>query len=386
MEQLRQRAFARTVARVGGRLTRLSRRAAGRWRPVCPVEAVPGGQITTVRPPEPVGLARPNHIADADWQAMRLRTRDRFEACRVAILPEIVIRGTASWLFTKDGRAIDGLWAKQGGDPFRALMADFDPVSLDELANAIRLDGTTLILNQIFSENFFHFTSQVLPRLALMSEVVDVQAVDHVITPSPLRGFMRAWLLKLGFTDDQLIPMPDLPVICERAVVTNNPGDDNGLPAWAIDYLRQKMSPVPAAQSRRLFITRDDAPTRRLLNQNALQPLIEEHGFESVSMSGRSVAEQADLFASADVILGVHGAALVNLVFAKPGTRVVELIPKNHLNPCFLRLAQTAGLAHRLVMGLEAPHPLALMRQDIRADLTVDPLGLSEVLRVACQA
>lgn len=370
----------RTVTRAKGRLGRLSRRAARRWRPVCPIASVPGVRMTTIRPPEPVCLQRPDYLADADWRAMQLRITDRFAACTVAVLPDIVVRGSASWLFTRDGRAIDGLWAKQGGDPFRALMADFDALTAADMESALKLQGTTLILNQIFGDNYFHFVSQILPRLALMSGEIDVRTADHVLTPSPLRGFMRQWFLDLGFTADQLVPMPEKPVICERVVATNNPGDDNGIPAWAVEFLRERRGAMPDAQSRRLFITRDDAPTRRLLNQDELRPLIEEYGFETVSMSGLSVTGQADLFASADVVLGVHGAALVNLVFARPGARVVELIPKNHLNPAFLSIAQTLGLAHRFVMGSEAPYRLAAMRQDIRADLEIDPRELDDAL------
>ena len=38
-----------------------------------------------------------------------------------------------------------------------------------------------------------------------------------------------------------------------------------------------------------------------------------------------SVRDQIDHFAAADAIVGLHGAGLTNLVFAKPGARVLEI-------------------------------------------------------------
>ncbi len=48
----------------------------------------------------------------------------------------------------------------------------------------------------------------------------------------------------------------------------------------------------------------------------------------STKLEGLSLAEQISLFSSADVIVAQHGAALSNLIWARPETCVVEIVPR----------------------------------------------------------
>lgn len=61
-----------------------------------------------------------------------------------------------------------------------------------------------------------------------------------------------------------------------------------------------------------------------------------------------SVREQIELFAQARVIIGAHGSGLANMVFAAPGTQVLELMPQKSLFPVFWHLAAALGLSYWL--------------------------------------
>jgi capsular polysaccharide biosynthesis protein len=78
---------------------------------------------------------------------------------------------------------------------------------------------------------------------------------------------------------------------------------------------------------------------------------LQNRGFESVKCEKLSVQEQAEVFSSAEVVVGAHGAALTNLVFCRPGTRVVELFSPTYVNPCYRDLCVAAGLRHAAVIG-----------------------------------
>ena len=67
---------------------------------------------------------------------------------------------------------------------------------------------------------------------------------------------------------------------------------------------------------------------RTVLNEDEVIALLESRGFETLTMEG-PVRAQAATFASAEAIVAAHGAALANLVFAPPGTAVVELMGRN---------------------------------------------------------
>ena len=78
---------------------------------------------------------------------------------------------------------------------------------------------------------------------------------------------------------------------------------------------------------------------------------LQNRGYDSVDCGKLSVQEQAEIFGSAEVVVGAHGAALTNLVFCRPGTRVVELFSPAYVNPCYRDLCVAANLRHAAVVG-----------------------------------
>jgi hypothetical protein len=68
----------------------------------------------------------------------------------------------------------------------------------------------------------------------------------------------------------------------------------------------------------------------------------------TVSLEGLPLLEQFRVFASARLVIAQHGAALANLVFCHPGTKVLEIFPADSWN-CFQPLAEVFQLEyHRL--------------------------------------
>ena len=86
-----------------------------------------------------------------------------------------------------------------------------------------------------------------------------------------------------------------------------------------------------AAPTRRLFVGRGEGSRRRLTNEAQLTEYAARYGFENVNMDGRTVANQARLFAEAAFIIAPHGAALTNILFSTRGARVLELLPARPL-------------------------------------------------------
>ncbi|MEK7436461.1 MAG: tetratricopeptide repeat protein [Pseudomonadota bacterium] len=104
----------------------------------------------------------------------------------------------------------------------------------------------------------------------------------------------------------------------------------------AIQHLRREFTRrvAPAAGApRRIYLSRRDAATRRLANEAELLPLLEQHGFVPVYAGAMSATEQLALFQSAEFILGVEGAALVNLVVAPAHARVGVIFTRGLYQP-----------------------------------------------------
>ena len=103
---------------------------------------------------------------------------------------------------------------------------------------------------------------------------------------------------------------------------------------------------------------------------------------EPIVLEEYSIEGQAHLFAQADIIIAPHGAGLTNLVFARPGTMVIELF-QYHLDETFWVLSQQMGLRHYCIIGLNTGehdklHDLQFAQNEGRYASTLLDIGVIE--------
>lgn|GEM_PF-7020560 len=128
----------------------------------------------------------------------------------------------------------------------------------------------------------------------------------------------------------------------------------------------------PLRPTRRLFISRRGARSRRCLNEEALMARLAPLGFERLQLEELPPRRQLEAFASAAVVVGVHGAGLTNLVACQEGATLVELLsgdgPFNH----YFLMASCLGVRHGHLIGAR-PDPAS-------EDFAVDPDALLALL------
>jgi hypothetical protein len=79
--------------------------------------------------------------------------------------------------------------------------------------------------------------------------------------------------------------------------------------------------------AKRIFVSRDDARLRRVLNERDLLLELNARGYERVTLRGMPLAQQVALFLNAEAIAGPHGAGLTHISWCRPGTKVTEFFP-----------------------------------------------------------
>lgn len=77
--------------------------------------------------------------------------------------------------------------------------------------------------------------------------------------------------------------------------------------------------------SNRIYISRQTASKRRVINFDALKPILEEFEIAIVDPSDYTIFEQIHLFSKVKLLIGPHGAGLVNMLFMKEGQTAIEL-------------------------------------------------------------
>jgi Glycosyltransferase 61 len=274
----------------------------------------------------------------------------------------------------------DGLLANAGalwGDGGRDTLVEASAV---RSAGVERLDGVAMSL-WINGFNYAHCLLQSVPRLDLLRRGFGFEA-DHFLVNAGARPPTMAALAHLGIPADRLhfVPADACAYRCEtlRTATTLKVGDV-GVP-WATRFLHEVFLPEgPIEQVRRIYVRRG-VSKRAVLNEEEVLALLVPAGFEAVTMDGRSVAEQAEMFAGAEVIVSTHGAALANLVFSRAGTTAVELMGRNSASNMFAFLAWRRGLKYQMIMGTEPAPPDRWWTWQIDADTLVDVCELRNCL------
>lgn len=105
---------------------------------------------------------------------------------------------------------------------------------------------------------------------------------------------------------------------------------------------------VSDAKPNKIYVSRGDSARRRMTNERDVEGRLSSIGFEVVKLTGLPLVEQIRLFRSADVIVAPHGAGLSNVLFARPGTRVIELSNASDANTCFAAMGGELDLDYQI--------------------------------------
>lgn len=242
------------------------------------------------------------------------------------------------------------------------------------LPRAERINEPVAVLTTRGAGNYGHFLFDVVTRLDVLRSagLVDASTRYYVPDDAPWqREILSAWDVPL----DRVINPKTHPHVVGRLLVASLPDDQLRMPRWVVDAVRRRLLPehVPTPH-RMLYVGRHGGRhTRRLLNETPLFEQLAADGFESVRPERHTVADQAQMFAEAAVVVGVHGAALTNLVFCSPGTRVLGLLPADFVDPVFWAITtELRDVEFRYLLG-EGPSPGPAERMwGVTSDFTVD--------------
>jgi hypothetical protein len=139
------------------------------------------------------------------------------------------------------------------------------------------------------------------------------------------------------------------PCRCDQLIVPACESFSGFVPPRSVSLLRQAFQPGRGERrcaGRRIYISRSGVAKRAVANEGELEKSLAGEGMQIVRMEKLSLAEQIRLLGEAELIVGLHGAGLANMVWARKPCRVVEIFPAGLRNDCFARLALTCGFRY----------------------------------------
>lgn len=259
------------------------------------------------------------------------------------------------------------------------------PVFLNPFPDApLEVAGRLGVLAARGDVNYYHFLMDVITKIGVLEQAPSIPMPERWYASVTGPAFQRQLLELAGVPLDAVIDAVEHPhVRAESLVVPAPPEMTEKNPPWAVQWLRERLIPRVdvSGPKQRIYVTRGpSANNRTVINDDQVTALLAERGFVMVDPGTLSVAEQIRTFANAEVIVATHGAALANLIFASPGSTVIELFPAGCLLPDYWRLASgVPGLTYRYLSapGAAPRHGRAEL---IVRDIEVDVAALTRML------
>ena len=227
--------------------------------------------------------------------------------------------------------------------------------------------------------NWYHFVLDYLPRLLALVECGFLRTGWRVAVGYGRAELFRSLAGHLGFDEDLLVFLrPDRAHYFPRAIYLSNFNVESYMHPLTVRLLRRYLSEVgPAVGPKKLYFSRGRAERRRWLGEEAIYDGLEHRGFRIVFPEGLDIWEQLSLCRGAQVIAGVHGAALTNMVWSQQASDVLEVTPTfpksdsggDDYFPEFQELARAFGFRHRFVT---ATPDETVSPGDRHSDFTID--------------
>jgi hypothetical protein len=218
-----------------------------------------------------------------------------------------------------------------------------------------RLQGSFFLIPLYWFANYYHWNAQVLPRLY---RVVNDLPIDCMfIVPDTIRYWQTQSLELLGISPNRLIKKPEREKWILETLYFSPPCAPSASHtaesvSWVRDTLLSRVQLLANHNSPRFIYVTRGRSKRRIINEESLLSELQSLGFHIVDCEKLSYLDQIIAFANCRVLCAPHGAGLVNMLWAKPGCHVLEILNQNLLDRgCFWDLSQNLGHSYSCFLG-----------------------------------
>lgn len=223
-----------------------------------------------------------------------------------------------------------------------------------------KIDGVVAMccIRQNWGAAYYHWMIEVLPYFLILNKEQNVwKEIDYFFVNSLDSSFQKESLKNLGIDTEKVITSNKYPKIQARKMyVPFQKYEKTKIPSREVlSRIKQlfldsgKASEdysAPKDSQKFIYISRSRAKYRKIVNEADLNNFLESLNFKVVHLETMSVSEQAEIIHNAQVIIAPHGAGLTNIVFANPGTVIVEIFSPTYVGACYWLIAQVMKLKY----------------------------------------
>lgn len=218
------------------------------------------------------------------------------------------------------------------------------------LSKTVSFQGPLIWVTDEWSGGYFHWMLESLSRLLVAVQNVNDDKLT-IVLPEHYRNLnfvtdtLPAFNVRPLFFGRREIVKPDKLVFPSAIEPTGNyhPQIILDLKNTLSKYFSKKQ--ISSTTQKRIYISRGKALRRRIVNENEIYAILIKHNFKVVYYELLNMSEQALLTMQAECVISSHGAGLTNIIYMRPGTKVIELRKRgDSINNCYFSLSNSLGL------------------------------------------
>jgi hypothetical protein len=249
-------------------------------------------------------------------------------------------------------------------------------------------DSPAMWITDTWSCGYYHWFGDALPRLEAFLDDLPVNELTLLLPYKFCRAdYFLDSLEPFGLKEVRILRRFES-LRCRELIIPSHVAPTGNFDECVMRSMRHRFvstcaKPSATDSPSRIYISRRRAPSRRVVNEEELSPVLEKHGFVTVTAEKLSWREQIQLLSGAKVLISSHGAGLTNMLAMKAGTQVMEIrTERDHENNCYFNLASAMQL-HYYYLLADRQKPDAVVHA---TNLIVDPEKLDEALSAMLRA
>jgi hypothetical protein len=197
-------------------------------------------------------------------------------------------------------------------------------------------DNYYLNVVDLWSSGYAHWILDALPRLYASREL---HKNCYLLLPeSHHRKYILETLQVFDFKGIKFFPANHYAKVKNLILVTHaapqgqlNEELSRGLRQYVWDYC-DKMQKNSPNLGEKIYISREKAPKRHILNETAVQALVTKYGFKIICFEDYNMFEQIAIMRQARVVVTLHGAGVSNMIFMPENAHYLEIRRKGDTN------------------------------------------------------
>ena len=226
----------------------------------------------------------------------------------------------------------------------------------------IKVRKVSVVSNAIFvtnstSTNFFHWFLDVGQKLEHIDAVFAKNMHERFQIVIPARyandfakSLIAAFDLRVRWLEpDELVVAKNTLAIPEIAPTGNYRKE---IVKALSTRLRKHFSKTKRNGCNRLYISRQGASKRKLINEAELIPILRKYGFATVDFDSLNFDAQISMVYCADMLVSLHGAGLTHMLWITGGSKIMEIRSRGDaLNNCYFTLASDLGHEYHYILA-----------------------------------